>query len=69
MAHTESVKWFYVCVIFMHRGAQMKLLLTQRAPRAASRGKSLPYSIAIANDTERKFFSLISGQFLTIIYQ
>ena len=32
----------------MRRGAQMKLLLTQRAPRAASRGESIPYSIVQA---------------------
>ena len=29
----------YDCCLFMRRGAQMKLLLAQRAPHAASRGR------------------------------
>ncbi len=40
---------------FMPRGAQMKLLLMQRVPRAASRGKAIPYSIALTALQEEPF--------------
>lgn len=60
---------FYMCIIrdeqrrfcksrdaffFVRRDAQMKLLLVQRAPRAASRGKSFSYSIG-TSPMQRKY--------------
>ena len=53
----------YPGLVFMRRGAQMKLLLTQRAPRAAGRRKIRKYYIWVLYDS--RIFAIIERMFVT----